>query len=106
MTTVRMSLIVVSLLVVTMHAQQATPASQPALTTSTIDIDGVALRVRSSFSKTAGARQPVVVFESGAGMPLETWDPILAKVAAIAPVVAYDRSGTGQSPWDGQPGCR
>ena len=46
---------------------------------------------------------PVVVFESGAGMPLETWDPILEKVAAFAPVVAYDRSGTGQSPWDGQP---
>lgn len=35
--------------------------------------------------------------------PLETWDPILDKVAAFAPVVAYDRSGTAQSPWDGQP---
>jgi pimeloyl-ACP methyl ester carboxylesterase len=49
----------------------------------------------------AAAPGPVVVFESGAGMPLETWEPILEKVAAFAPVLAYDRSGTGQSPWDG-----
>ena len=49
------------------------------------------------------ASGPVVVFEAGAGFGLETWDPILDKVAAFAPVVAYDRSGTGQSPWDGQP---
>ena len=103
MTTVLVSLILVSLSFVSLVAQQTAPASQPPFVTSSIDIDGVALRVRSSLSKTTDARRPVVVFESGAGMPLETWDPILEKVAAFAPVVAYDRSGTGQSPWDGQP---
>lgn len=96
MTTVRISLILVSLGIVTLAARQT------ALVTSSIEIDGVALHVRSSLAKKTDAPVPVVVFESGAGMPLETWEPILEKVAAFAPVVAYDRSGTGQSPWDGQ----
>ncbi len=103
MTTVRISLILVSLGIATLAAQQTAPSSRPALVTSSTDIDGVALRVRSSLATRNGTAVPVVVFESGAGMPLETWDPILEKVAAFAPVVAYDRSGTGQSPWDGQP---
>jgi pimeloyl-ACP methyl ester carboxylesterase len=34
---------------------------------------------------------------------LETWNPILAEVARFAPVIAYDRAGTGESAWDGQP---
>jgi len=102
MTTIRMSLVLASLGIVTLAAEPTAPASQPALVTSSIEVDGVALRVRSSLAKRSDARAPVVVFESGAGMPLETWDPILEKVAAFAPVVAYDRSGTGQSPWDGQ----
>jgi len=103
MTAIRIGMILVSLNIVTFAAQQTAPASQPAVVTSTTEIDGVALRVRSSLAKSTGAPVPVVVFESGAGMPLETWDPILEKVAAFAPVVAYDRSGTGQSPWDGRP---
>ena len=41
----------------------------------------------------------MVVFESGAGIPLDSWDAILEKVSAFATVVAYDRPGTGQSPW-------
>lgn len=102
MTTVRMSLILVSLGIVMVAAEQTSPPSQPSVITSSIEVDGVALRVRSSLAKRTGAPGPVVVFESGAGMPLETWDPILEKVATFAPVVAYDRSGTGQSPWDGQ----
>ena len=86
-----------------LDAQQAASTSPAVLMTSTKDIDGVAVRVRSSLAQPGGATGPVVVFESGAGIPLETWDPILEKVAAFAPVVAYDRSGTGQTPWDGQP---
>jgi pimeloyl-ACP methyl ester carboxylesterase len=103
MTTIRTTLILASLGIVALAAQQNPPASQPTLVTFSTEIDGVAVRVRSSLAPGTEARVPVVVFESGAGMPLETWDPILEKVAAFATVVAYDRSGTGQSPWDGQP---
>jgi pimeloyl-ACP methyl ester carboxylesterase len=103
MTTFRLIPILFLASMVTLAAQQTTPTTPPTLVTSSIDIDGVALRVRSSLTKSRDGSVPVVVFESGAGMPLETWDPILEKVAAFAPVLAYDRSGTGQSPWDGEP---
>ena len=93
----RTAVVLASLLV----AQQSAPASQSSLTTSTIEIDGAAIRVRSSLADRSGA--PVVVFESGAGIPLDTWDAILERVSAFAPVLAYDRPGTGQSPWDNQP---
>jgi pimeloyl-ACP methyl ester carboxylesterase len=45
----------------------------------------------------------VIVFESGGATPLETWDRILPAVIHFAPAVAYDRVGTGESPWDGLP---
>jgi pimeloyl-ACP methyl ester carboxylesterase len=42
-----------------------------------------------------------VVFEAGAMNAIEAWGGIPARVAAGAPVVAYDRAGLGQSAWDG-----
>ncbi len=102
MTILRTTVILVSLSMAALAARQAPPVAQPAMITSSIEIEGAALRVRASFASGGVQRGPVVVFESGAGMPLETWDPILEKVAAFAPVVAYDRPGTGQSPWSGQ----
>ena len=102
MTTLRTTVILVSLSMAALAARQAPPVAQPAMITSSIEIEGATLRVRASFAGGVVPRGPVVVFESGAGMPLETWDPILEKVAAFAPVIAYDRPGTGQSPWSGQ----
>lgn len=84
-------------------AGQAAGTRGDAMTTSTIDVDGLSVRVRTAGLRSRAPRQPVVVFESGGGAPLETWDPILSTVATFAPVVAYDRVGTGQSPWDSMP---
>ena len=84
-------------------------AAQPALSDSAVaettmfTLDGVSLRVRTAGLDRRRAGQPVVVFESGGGSALETWDTIFPQVAKLAPVVAYDRSGTGHSPWDSQP---
>ena len=100
-TTVRAVLSIIAVSITTLGAQQPAPASQTAMVTSAVQIDGVAVRVRSSLEPKNGA--PVIVFESGAGIPLDTWDALLAKVAALAPVIAYDRPGTGQTPWDNQP---
>ena len=47
--------------------------------------------------------QPLVVFESGAASPLETWHSVITKVAGFAPVLAYDRSGVSGTPWDSLP---
>jgi pimeloyl-ACP methyl ester carboxylesterase len=71
--------------------------------TRMVELDGVSLRVRTAGLDRRRAGQPVVIFESGGGSPLETWDPIFADVAKLGPLVAYDRSGTGKSTWDSLP---
>lgn len=79
------------------------PAPGQTLNTRTVTVDGIGLRVRTSDLSTRSGQTPIVVFESGAATPLETWDRVLDAVAQFAPVVTYDRSGSGQSPWDGEP---
>lgn len=54
---------------------------------------------------TAGIEQrqtgrPVVILESGAGEGLDSWKPVFAEIARVAPVLAYDRRGLGQSTAD------
>lgn len=41
--------------------------------------------------------QPVIVLESGHGTPMDNWDRVLDGLADLAPVVAYDRPGIGES---------
>lgn len=81
------------------------PSSSSAqeITTRTVTVDGLAIRVRTSDLAKRPAGTPIVVFESGAATPLETWDRVLDTVAQFAPAITYDRSGTGQSAWDGEP---
>ena len=83
------------------HASSA--VAQNASTARTVDVGGVALRVLTAGIESRKPGQPVVVFESGGSAPLETWDVLMPRVAAFAPIIAYDRSGTGSSPWDGKP---
>jgi pimeloyl-ACP methyl ester carboxylesterase len=68
-----------------------------------VELDGLAIRVVTASLDARSPDQPAVVFESGGGAPLETWDPIFSQVARFAPVVAYDRAGTGRSEWDELP---
>src|SRR5574341_383824 len=72
-------------------------------TTHMVDLDGVKIRVRAEGLEARKPDQPVSVFESGGSAPLETWDRVFSALAASAPAVAYDRSGTGQSEWDSLP---
>lgn len=78
-------------------------AQQPSATSRFVDVDGARIHVVTSGLAERVRGQPVVVFESGGGTPLSTWDPVLPAVAAVAPVVRYDRVGTGVSPWDSLP---
>jgi pimeloyl-ACP methyl ester carboxylesterase len=65
-----------------------------------VNVEGHAVRVRAIGLDRRQRGSPVIVFENGAGNALEVWNDVLPNVAAIAPVVAYDRSGLGQSEWD------
>jgi pimeloyl-ACP methyl ester carboxylesterase len=68
-----------------------------------VNVDGREIRVSTAGLESRTSRQPIVIFESGGSAPLETWDAILPAVATFAPVIAYDRVGTGESPWDSLP---
>jgi len=68
-----------------------------------VNVDGREIRVRTVGLGARTNHQPVVVFERGGAAPLETWDAVLSAVGTFAPLVAYDRVGTGQSPWDSLP---
>lgn len=71
--------------------------------TRTVTVDGFSMRVRSQGLDQRQTGRAVVVLEAGAGNGLETWDPVFSSTAEIAPVIAYDRRGLGQSQPDGQP---
>lgn len=66
-------------------------------------VDGHRMRVRTAGLTHTDRGQPMIVLESGLGGPLEEWDHVFGKLAAFAPVLAYDRAGVGQSESDGQP---
>jgi pimeloyl-ACP methyl ester carboxylesterase len=45
-----------------------------------------------------GPAGPTVVFESGQGLGMASWDQVAPRLAACARVVVYDRAGVGASP--------
>lgn len=77
--------------VVGLQAQVAPP--EPRL----VDVDSRPMRVWTAGIEQRKGGQPAVILEAGAGEGLDNWRPVFAQIAAIAPVVAYDRRGLGQS---------
>jgi pimeloyl-ACP methyl ester carboxylesterase len=55
------------------------------------------MRFASAGLKDRKPGQPVLVLEAGAGAGLDTWQPVFAQLAALSPVIAYDRRGIGKS---------
>ncbi|MGE3404272.1 MAG: alpha/beta fold hydrolase [Vicinamibacterales bacterium] len=76
-------------LVTVAHAQD--------LPTRSVDVDGRPMRVWTAGLESRRAGQPVIVLEPGAGAGLESWTPVFDRLATVAPVIAYDRRGTGGS---------
>ena len=61
-------------------------------TFSRVDAEGTTLRMLM-----AGSGNPTVVFEAGAGGPLEVWVRIQPAVSRFARTISYDRAGNGLS---------
>jgi len=80
------------------NVQAQEPVAAPSV--KMIDLDGHAVRVQVIGLDKRQEGTPVVVFEAGATNPLEIWGGILPQLAAITPVIAYDRAGLGRSEWD------
>ena len=62
-----------------------------------ITVDSSLIWLNTIGLETRKEGQPVVVFESGYGTPMDNWDKIIEGAAELAPVVTYDRPGVGQS---------
>ena len=88
--------IVTLALVLTPHAQVSPPA--PRL----IEVDGRPMRVWTGGFERRNVGQPAVVLEAGGGEGLDNWSPVFTQIASMAPVVAYDRRGIGQSAPDSE----
>ena len=67
-----------------------------------VNVDGTLIAVQTSGLESRKEGSPVIVFESGFGTPMEHWDTILKDVGMLAPTVAYDRPGIGDSQADEQ----
>lgn len=68
--------------------------------TQKVDVEGTSIAVQTSGLKNRKDGEPVIVFESGFGTPMGHWDTILERVGTLAPTVAYDRPGIGDSQAD------
>jgi pimeloyl-ACP methyl ester carboxylesterase len=79
----------------------ATPSlAQPV--TRTIRVNNHTMRVWSAGFDRRTAGQPAVILEAGSGSSLEAWRPVFQQISRLVPTLAYDRSGLGQSEFDGE----
>lgn len=70
----------------------ACASSREQVETGVANVDGAAI----AFKRRAGAG-PTIVFESGLGDGLESWEPLFQLLPANAPFFAYSRPGYGDS---------
>lgn len=62
-----------------------------------IEIEGLKINVNPIGFDDRKEGQPVIVFESGHGVPMDNWNRVLEGVAELAPLVTYERAGIGAS---------
>ena len=65
--------------------------------TSMVNVEGRAMRVWTAGLDQRRVGQPVLILEAGAGAGLDEWKAAFDALATLAPVIAYDRRGIGQS---------
>ena len=65
-----------------------------------ITIDSTKIWISTIGLENRNEGQPVIVFESRAGTPVDNWDRVPEGVAKMAPLITYDRTGIGKSEAD------
>ncbi len=84
--------------VIVLVASSSAKAQVGAPATQMVNVEGRAMRVAVAGLQLRKPGQPVIILEAGAAETgIETWTPVFAELARVAPVVAYDRRGIGQS---------
>jgi pimeloyl-ACP methyl ester carboxylesterase len=78
-------------------------AAQPASDIRKVLVNGRSMHALSVGLAQRMEGQPVLILEAGAGAGLDEWAPAIPHLAKLAPVIAYDRPGIGQSDPDTEP---
>lgn len=65
-----------------------------------INIDSTNIWINTIGVEDRKAGQPLLVFESGLGTPMDHWNRILEGAAKLSPLITYDRPGIGESEHD------
>lgn len=66
--------------------------------TSFVEIEGKKVKIKTkSPSPFRFPNQPVVVLEAGSGSTIESWGALFDQIGEFIPVIAYDRTGLGES---------
>lgn len=62
-----------------------------------ISVDSTKIWINTIGTETRMEGQPIVIFESGHGTPMDNWDKVIHGTSELAPVITYDRPGIGKS---------
>ncbi len=76
-------------------------AQIPDGSTRVVDVLGSPAKVMTLGLEDRRRGEPVLFLMAGGGAPIEFWGEWISMISSLAPVVTYDRSGIGESPWDG-----
>ena len=60
-----------------------------------VNSKGSKIRINTIGVENRKKGQPLLVFESGHGTPMDNWDRVIADSTALGPLVTYDRPGVG-----------
>lgn len=100
MTTVKVTAVIAS---AALAVATPTESQVPQLSPRFVEVNGSAVRFLTLGLDDRVSGEPVFVLQSGGGASLDSWDASFVRtVAALAPVVAYDRPGLGASRYEGQ----
>ncbi|HLO45354.1 MAG TPA: alpha/beta hydrolase [Leadbetterella sp.] len=62
-----------------------------------VEVNGTKFNVYLKGIENRKPNTPVIIFENGMGVNLESWSKVIEPISNFAPVFAYDRAGIGQS---------
>jgi pimeloyl-ACP methyl ester carboxylesterase len=94
---IRMVAVVVAILI-SLSSTPATASDSPSLIDTMITVRELALHVQFSKAESPNSSPFAIVLESGIAARIGHWSSILPDIARIAPVIAYERPGIGESP--------
>lgn len=66
-----------------------------------LKVAGVSTNVMTFGLEKRDPKEPVIILQSGANVPMEYWGSLIPLITECGPVIAYDRPGTGGSSFNG-----